>query len=69
MRVDQGSSAGGPNVRFGPRLKDRPEWVSGGSFGPEASIFAVLVDAVAVWLMWRWSGSASAREAMLAPLG
>jgi uncharacterized protein len=52
-----------------PEMLGGPQWLSGGAFGPEASIFAVLVDAVAVWLMWRWSGSASAREAMLAPLG
>lgn len=52
-----------------PEMLGGPQWLSGGAFGPEASIFAVLVDAVAVWLMWRWSGSASAREAMLVPLG
>lgn len=52
-----------------PEMLGGPQWLSGGAFGPEASIFAVMVDAVAVWLMWRWSGSASAREAMLAPLG
>jgi hypothetical protein len=52
-----------------PEMLGGPQWLSGGAFGPEASIFAVLVDAVAVWLMWRWGGSASAREAMLAPLG
>lgn len=52
-----------------PDMLGGPQWLSGGAFGPEASIFAVLVDAVAVWLMWRWSGSASAREAMLVPLG
>lgn len=52
-----------------PEMLGGPQWLSGGAFGPEASIFAVMVDAVAVWLMWRWGGSASAREAMLAPLG
>lgn len=52
-----------------PEMLGRPQWLSGGAFGPEASIFAVLVDAVAVWLMWRWRGSANAHPAMLAPLG
>lgn len=27
------------------------------------------LDALAVWLMWRWRGSANVRPAMLAPLG
>ena len=40
-----------------PQLLDKPQWMTGGAFGPEASIFAVLVDAVAVALMWRWRGS------------
>lgn len=39
-----------------PRLLDRPQWLTGGQFGPEASIFAVFVDLVAVLLMWRWKG-------------
>ena len=42
---------------FRPLLLDRPEWVSGGRFGPEASIFAVLVDLVLILLLWQWQGS------------
>ena len=41
-----------------PYLLDKPQWLSGGAFGPEASIFAVLVDAIAVLLLWRWKGAA-----------
>lgn len=42
---------------FQPQLLDRPQWVTGGSFGPEASIFAVGVDALLILLLWRWKGS------------
>ena len=44
-----------------PHLLDRPQWLSGGVFGPEASIFAVLIDAVAILLLWRWKGVARDR--------
>ncbi|WP_189457142.1 CPBP family intramembrane glutamic endopeptidase [Cognatilysobacter bugurensis] len=37
-----------------PELTGRPQWFAGRDFGPEASIFAVLVDATAVLLMRRW---------------
>ena len=49
-----------------PELLGRPQWITGGTFGPEASIFAVLVDATAVVLMWRWKGSARTRPMVLA---
>jgi membrane protease YdiL (CAAX protease family) len=39
-----------------PQLLDKPQWLTGGAFGPEASAFAVLVDATAVLLLWRWKG-------------
>ncbi len=42
---------------FHPLLLDQPEWVSGGRFGPEASIFAVVVDVLVIVLLWRWKGS------------
>jgi hypothetical protein len=48
---------------FRPMLQDRPEWVSGGRFGPEASIFAVIVDALLILLLWRWKGSAPRPDA------
>ncbi|KRD79785.1 hypothetical protein ASE43_02480 [Lysobacter sp. Root983] len=51
---------------FHPQLLDRPQWVTGGSFGPEASIFAVVVDVLLIVLLWRWKGSAaSARSTTL----
>ncbi|MGQ0800569.1 MAG: lysostaphin resistance A-like protein [Pseudomarimonas sp.] len=43
---------------FRPLLQDQPEWVTGGSFGPEASIFAVVVDVLLILLLWKWKGSA-----------
>jgi len=39
-----------------PQLLDKPQWLNGGAFGPEASVFSVLVDAMAVLLLWRWRG-------------
>jgi membrane protease YdiL (CAAX protease family) len=39
-----------------PHLMDKPQWLTGGSFGPEASIFSVLVDTSVVLLLWRWKG-------------
>jgi membrane protease YdiL (CAAX protease family) len=45
-----------------PHLLDKPQWFNGGVFGPEASIFAVVVDSAAVLLLWRWKGSARARS-------
>jgi membrane protease YdiL (CAAX protease family) len=50
-----------------PELLGKPQWLAGGAFGPEASIFAVLVDTAAIALMWRWKGTAQVRPAMLAP--
>jgi membrane protease YdiL (CAAX protease family) len=37
-----------------PVVLGKPQWLTGGSFGPEASIFAVLVDATVLLLLWRW---------------
>lgn len=42
---------------FRPLLQDRPEWVTGGRFGPEASVFAVIVDVVVIVMLWKWKGS------------
>jgi hypothetical protein len=39
-----------------PHLLAKPQWFNGGAFGPEASIFSVIVDVTAVMLMWRWKG-------------
>lgn len=48
-----GHAAGG---WWQPVFGDRPEWMSGGSFGPEASVFGVLVDLLVLMLLWRWKG-------------
>lgn len=39
-----------------PHLLDKPQWLTGGSFGPEASVMSVAVDATTVLLLWRWKG-------------
>jgi hypothetical protein len=49
-----------------PHLLAKPQWLSGGAFGPEASIFSVVVDAAAVLALWRWKGTA--RNPRPAPL-
>ena len=41
-----------------PELLGKPQWLSGGAFGPEASVFAVVVDTAAIALLWRWKGRA-----------
>lgn len=50
-----------------PQMLGKPQWLTGGEFGPEASIFAVLVDTAAVILMWRWKGSVRPRPSILVP--
>lgn len=52
-----------------PELADRPAWMTGGAFGPEASIFAVLIDAVAVLVMWRWKTNVVSRPPAVATVG
>ena len=42
-----------------PEFLGKPQWLTGGSFGPEASIFAVVVDAAMVLLLWRWKPAES----------
>lgn len=39
---------------FHPLLLGRPEWMTGGRFGPEASIFAVTADALLIVVLWKW---------------
>ena len=45
-----------------PQLLDKPQWLTGGAFGPEASVFAVVVDTIAVLLLWRWRGLAQGQR-------
>jgi membrane protease YdiL (CAAX protease family) len=37
-----------------PHLLAGPQWLNGGAFGPEASVFSVVVDVTAILLFWRW---------------
>jgi uncharacterized protein len=45
---------------FKPVFQDLPQWLSGGDFGPESSIVAVLVDVIVIALLLRWKGVAVA---------
>jgi uncharacterized protein len=44
---------------FKPVLLDNPEWMTGGAFGPEASVFAVFADLVVIVILWKWKGIAA----------
>lgn len=50
---------------FRPLLLDRPEWMTGDRFGPEASIFAVVVDLLLIALLWNWKGSPGLRAGVV----
>ncbi|XOV79666.1 MAG: lysostaphin resistance A-like protein [Aestuariibacter sp.] len=39
-----------------PILQDSPAWLTGSTFGPEASVVAVIVDLAAIIVLWRWKG-------------
>ncbi|WP_257313756.1 CPBP family intramembrane glutamic endopeptidase [Geothrix fuzhouensis] len=41
-----------------PVFQGKPEWVSGGAFGLEASLLGVIAVLVGIVLLWRWQGSA-----------
>lgn len=41
---------------FRPLLQDMPEWLTGGRFGPEASVFAIVVDLAVIVVLWKWKG-------------
>lgn len=40
-----------------PTLYDGPVWLTGGQFGLEASIFAVIIDTLLLAALWRWRGT------------
>ena len=40
-----------------PLYQTQPQWLTGGEFGPESSVCAVVVDLVAIALLWRWKGT------------
>jgi membrane protease YdiL (CAAX protease family) len=43
-----------------PIFQGQAEWLTGGAFGPESSIFSPLVSLVMIVLLWRWRGSVTA---------
>jgi membrane protease YdiL (CAAX protease family) len=47
---------------FRPVFLGLPEWLSGGEFGPESSVFAVVVDVVMIVGLWKWRGTTAARQ-------
>ena len=51
-----------------PHLLDKPQWLSGGAFGPEASVFSVVVDVLAIALLWRWRGTSRASRGARVPV-
>jgi hypothetical protein len=61
-----GFGVSGTSVQHGwvhPVFQGKPEWMSGGAFGLEASLFGVLAVLVGILLLWWWQGSAGARAA------
>lgn len=50
------------NGWFRPVFQGKSEWLTGAEFGPEASVFAVVVDVVFIVLLWKWKGSRSLRN-------
>ena len=50
-----------------PVFQGQAEWITGGAFGPEASIFSPLVSLFMIVLLWRWKGSVAVPAA--APTG
>jgi membrane protease YdiL (CAAX protease family) len=45
-----------------PVFHGRPEWLTGGAFGLEASLPCAFVCGVAIWLVWHWKGPGLAAE-------
>ncbi|WP_291270381.1 type II CAAX endopeptidase family protein [Geothrix sp.] len=43
-----------------PVFQGRPEWMSGGAFGLEASVFGVIAVLVGIALLWCWKGRGAA---------
>ena len=40
-----------------PLFQGKPEWLTGGSFGLEASVFGVVAVLFGIALLWKWKGS------------
>jgi membrane protease YdiL (CAAX protease family) len=54
------SGTGGQQGWIQPVFHGKPEWVTGGAFGLEASVFGVVAVVLALFLLWRWQGTAGA---------
>ena len=52
------SGTGGQKGWVLPVFHGQPDWMSGGAFGLEASVFGVVAVVIAIGLLWRWRGSA-----------
>ncbi|MEK7316115.1 MAG: type II CAAX endopeptidase family protein [Candidatus Eisenbacteria bacterium] len=46
-----------------PVFQGHAEWITGGAFGPESSVFSPLVSLLMILLLWRWKGSVAAPTA------
>lgn len=53
-----GVSGYGHEGIFTPTFSNYPTWVSGGDFGPEASVFILLIEGILLVALWRWPGVA-----------
>lgn len=51
---------------WSPVFHGRPEWLTGGAFGLEASLPCALVCGAVILLLWRWRGSAPTGDASTA---
>lgn len=40
-----------------PLFQGKPEWLTGGAFGLEASVFGVVAVLIGIALLWKWKGS------------
>ncbi len=46
-----------------PEFQGKPQWLTGGEFGPESSVFAILIDVILIVALWKWRGSVAASAA------
>ncbi len=44
-----------------PTFQGQADWLTGGAFGPEASIFSPMLSLLLIVLLWRWKGSVEKR--------
>lgn len=51
---------------FQPQFTGMEQWLTGGEFGPEASIFSIIVGAITFVLLYRWKNNKEISEPLLA---